>query len=209
MVEELDTSVSGTLKYKPLERKRGFLIYVMRTYPMMVPYLKGIHLTLDGWRPGRDEEGWKLMGYRGATPAPTYKDTPEYVKAVPRLKDDLAALTLLTASEPPLIRRVRSNWVVTVYYGFGDASAIGFCSTFQKFSKQSDTFTAGDKIHYQYGHWCSANSEESSNYRELLNLVEALEMRVRSRELYGVEIFLFTDNSTAESVFNNGNSSSK
>ncbi|CAJ1957003.1 unnamed protein product [Cylindrotheca closterium] len=29
MVEELDTSVSGTLKHKPLERKRGFLIYVI------------------------------------------------------------------------------------------------------------------------------------------------------------------------------------
>eukprot|EP00980_Cylindrotheca_fusiformis_P031012 scaffold25703_cov171-Cylindrotheca_fusiformis.AAC.1 len=26
----------------------------------MVPYLKGIHLTLDGWRKFRDDEGWKL-----------------------------------------------------------------------------------------------------------------------------------------------------
>ncbi|CAJ1960068.1 unnamed protein product [Cylindrotheca closterium] len=34
-------------------------------------------------------------------------------------------------------------------------------------------------------------------------------MRVQNGELYGVEIFLFTDNSTAESVFYNGNSSSK
>jgi hypothetical protein len=26
----------------------------------MVPYLKGLHLTLDSWRSGRDEGGWKL-----------------------------------------------------------------------------------------------------------------------------------------------------
>jgi hypothetical protein len=25
----------------------------------MVPYLKGIHLTIDGWWEGRDEEGFK------------------------------------------------------------------------------------------------------------------------------------------------------
>jgi hypothetical protein len=25
----------------------------------MVPYLKGIHLSLETWRGGRDEEGWK------------------------------------------------------------------------------------------------------------------------------------------------------
>jgi hypothetical protein len=29
---------------------RGFLIYVAQTYPALVPYLKGISLTLDGWR---------------------------------------------------------------------------------------------------------------------------------------------------------------
>jgi hypothetical protein len=25
----------------------------------MVPYLKGVHLTLDSWREGRREDGWK------------------------------------------------------------------------------------------------------------------------------------------------------
>jgi hypothetical protein len=32
----------------------------MHTYPSMVPYLKGIHQTLDSWRPHRDKDGWKL-----------------------------------------------------------------------------------------------------------------------------------------------------
>ncbi|CAJ1960069.1 unnamed protein product [Cylindrotheca closterium] len=135
IAEELSGSTLGSLKHKALERKRGFLIYVTRTYPTMVPYLKGIHLTLDAWRPGRDDEGWKSIGYKGESPTPTSQDAPEYVKPVPRLKDDLAALSALTASESPPIRRVRSKRVMTVFYGFGDASAVGFCSTFQRFSK--------------------------------------------------------------------------
>jgi hypothetical protein len=45
--------------YKELESIRGFLIYVARTYPAFTPYLKGIHLTLDSWRPGRRGDGWR------------------------------------------------------------------------------------------------------------------------------------------------------
>jgi hypothetical protein len=26
----------------------------------MKPYLKGFHLTLHGWQPGRDDSGWKI-----------------------------------------------------------------------------------------------------------------------------------------------------
>jgi hypothetical protein len=39
----------GWLDHKTLERRRGFLLYVTRTYPALVPYIKGMHLTLDGW----------------------------------------------------------------------------------------------------------------------------------------------------------------
>lgn len=51
---------SDVIEFKQLERYRGFLIYVARTYPMLIPYLKGIHLTLDSWRPWQREDGWKL-----------------------------------------------------------------------------------------------------------------------------------------------------
>jgi hypothetical protein len=46
------------MRHTQLERDRGFLIYMDQTYPAMVPYLKGIFLTLDGWRGGerRGEE---------------------------------------------------------------------------------------------------------------------------------------------------------
>ena len=30
------------------------------SFAVMVPYLKGIHLSLETWRGGRDEEGWKI-----------------------------------------------------------------------------------------------------------------------------------------------------
>jgi hypothetical protein len=43
---------------KVLERTRGFLVYVASTYKPMTPFLLGFHLTIDSWRPGRDEEGW-------------------------------------------------------------------------------------------------------------------------------------------------------
>lgn len=35
------------LDRKGLEERRGFLVYVSRTYPAMVTFLKGIHLSLD------------------------------------------------------------------------------------------------------------------------------------------------------------------
>jgi hypothetical protein len=38
----------------------GFLVYVARTYKPLAPFLFGLHLTINSWRPGRDEEGWRL-----------------------------------------------------------------------------------------------------------------------------------------------------
>jgi hypothetical protein len=48
------------ITHKPLESIRGFLIYVARTYSTLVPYLKGIHLTLDSWRANRGDDGWPV-----------------------------------------------------------------------------------------------------------------------------------------------------
>jgi hypothetical protein len=51
--------------------------------------------------------------------------------------------------------------------------------------------------------------EESSNFRELRNLVEMTESLVAKQMLNGHELFMFTDNSTAESAFFKGTSLSK
>jgi hypothetical protein len=47
-----------TVQRKPLESTRGFFIHLMHTFPIIMPYLKGMHLTLDGWRPHRDTKMW-------------------------------------------------------------------------------------------------------------------------------------------------------
>jgi hypothetical protein len=48
-----------------------------------------------------------------------------------------------------------------------------------------------------------------SNYRELINLVESLELQVREGRMVEAEVFLFTDNYTAKAVFYKRNSTSK
>ena len=48
------------LDHKSLWSDKGFLVYVTQAYPSIVPYLKGIYLSLETWRGGRDAEGWKI-----------------------------------------------------------------------------------------------------------------------------------------------------
>jgi hypothetical protein len=53
LVQELASLVASSgergLPRQRLLEIRGFLNYVVRTYPWMNPYLKGLHLTIDGW----------------------------------------------------------------------------------------------------------------------------------------------------------------
>jgi hypothetical protein len=82
----------------------------------MVPYLKGFHLSIDGWRKGRDSEGWKYLSqeaqeemekgtYEDHTMAP---EAPKKVKAKHRLKQcDVPALMKLFELEDPPKRLVR------------------------------------------------------------------------------------------------------
>ena len=55
----LDANSKG-LPRKRLEQIRGFLNYVCQTYKPLLPYLNGLHMTIDGFRGNRDKEGWKL-----------------------------------------------------------------------------------------------------------------------------------------------------
>ena len=48
------------LSHKEMLSNQGFLVYVTRTYPVMVPYLKGFHLIIEMWHGGQDADGWKL-----------------------------------------------------------------------------------------------------------------------------------------------------
>ncbi|MFN9957029.1 MAG: hypothetical protein ACK55I_28340, partial [bacterium] len=78
------------LQRKPLESMRGFFVHLMRTFPIITPYLKGLHLTLDGWRPNRDDDMWKLPEEQWTDPpdsAPT--EAPTELLPASRLMDDI------------------------------------------------------------------------------------------------------------------------
>jgi hypothetical protein len=148
-----------------LESARGFLIYVSRTYTSMVPYLKGLHLTIDSWRPNRDEDGWKLTSdleprIDGITEGMT---GPQLVEAVPRLKNDLQALLELTEGDEPPRMQVRPTATAAIGFMFGDASGVGF--------GQSLWFLHGEDVDVFYGLWDEEATPHSSNWKEFYNQV--------------------------------------
>ena len=195
------------IEFKTLESHRGFLVYVSRTYPMINPYLKGIHLSLDSWRGGRAVDGWKLtaaeaasmMGKRDWLDSSSDPKAPKYVRWVPRLKGDIEALCLFLAAAQPPKRAVRPARGSTVVYSFGDASGNGF----------GGMWFDGNDVAYHSGQWADQYASQSSNFRELANLVLTLEQAHADGTLKNSEVFIFTDNSTAESTFFRGTSSSR
>ena len=104
-------------------------------------------------------------------------------------------------SEFPPNRLVRGSKFVVVKYGVGDDSVTSF---------ESSWMTNKEGIKYIHGTWGrDENKGRSSNYRELLNLVESMEEIEENDEMEGAEIFLFTGNTVAEATAHKGSSSSK
>jgi hypothetical protein len=206
---KLSIQSSDLIDHKTLESYRGFLIYVSRTYPAIVPYLKGIHLTLDSWRPWRAEDAWKMtmseikvaLDERGLEDiqTPTGGKPTSQVKIAPRLRNDVEALFELFLPDFPPQRPVRPKRSTEALYMFGDASGTGFGSS----------LFIDNKLYYQHGQWSSDSSRESSNFRELSNLINAIKDASRHGFLEDMELFVFTDNWTAESAFFKGTSSSR
>ena len=217
---ELDAGVVN-LDFKQLRSDRGFLVYVTQAYPGMKPYLKGFHLSLESWRAGKNSEGWKLRLGEAEAVFEDVRSEMDAVKldlllqedavernrgpisgktkAVPRFRQDLEALLALAEGREPVIRRVRSGECRMVVYGFGDASAAGFGATINR---------PGIGLYGRFGLWGKDSECESSNYRELNNLVETVEEEALEGRMEGGELWIFTDNSTAESVVHKGGSSS-
>ena len=46
--------------YKRLEQIQGFFCHLGMTFDVLMPFLKGFHLTLASHNPQRNEEGWRL-----------------------------------------------------------------------------------------------------------------------------------------------------
>jgi hypothetical protein len=125
---------------------------------------------------------------------------PVRVRPVKRLKADVRAMMVLTRSEEPPSRSVRPGKRATAIYGFGDASKDGFGASFE---------IEGVGLVWRSGNWNWSMRDESSNYREFRNIVEIIESRVADGSLCGHELFMFTDNSTAEAAFFKGTSTSE
>jgi hypothetical protein len=70
-------------------------------------------------------------------------------------------------------------------------------------------FQFDDGILYSYGIWGWDVEGDSSNYRELNNLITALEQHLVDGTLHGSEVFVFTNNTTTESAVYEGNTTSK
>ena len=201
-------SVEG-LDHKLLERYRGVMVYISRTYPALVQYLKGIHLTLDSWRPWRKADGWKMsskeiQAYQiehnwEAPDLGVVGKPPSRVKPAAHLVHDILALLTLTEGSVPPNGNVRPTCSALALYGFADASGKGFGST----------LFLGGRIHFRHGQWVDAYDDESSNYRELDILITAIEEAYHDGLLANVELFMFTDTTTAESAFYKGTSSSE
>ena len=112
--------------------------------------MKGLHLTIDSWRPFRGADGYKLRGkeldfalawgleedlpcrrskedfgeevtYMKPLGGRQDEEPPLEVKAVPRLIPDLAYLTQLTEAESPPRQLYRAKHSVALFV-VGDAS---------------------------------------------------------------------------------------
>ena len=215
MVRELSNSIqqNGVVEHKLLESHGGFLIYVARTYWWMQSYMRGILLTLNSWRLGRDEDSWKLTKAElkaidremrewadehgeeeeWPTKPSQHQQAPSALTPVPRLISDLEALEKLTSLPKPPLSFVRSNLIMVALYRGRDASGAGF----------GGAIHMRDGIMVRHGMWGRDAEGDSSNFQELRNLVEHVEKAVMQGGLKGVELFLYMDNSTAEVAYYN------
>ena len=201
------------LDRKELERDREFLVPLSMVYPSFSPYLKGLHLTLEMWRPDRDEGGWKLPrndwarlqvhlieeGIDVDALGTEYSDAPEIVTRAPRLVQDLDALYILTNDPKPPLRIVRSKLLKALGVSFVDASGQG---------KGGSTMPSLHPVSIRFAK-DPGNAGESSNFRELNNLVEILEEEHLNGNLNNIEVFICTDNVVAERAFYKGSSKSE
>eukprot|EP00957_Ditylum_brightwellii_P081752 6219797-Ditylum_brightwellii.AAC.1 len=115
----------------------------------MVPYLKGIHHTLESWRNNRNKDSWKHSDKEWAMMCELMgEEYPKHEGGVPNE-----------------VKGVKGVEISQVIYGFGDTSGGGIGSSFE--------IAAG--VHYRLVVWSREMDDSSSNFRELKNLADVLE----------------------------------
>lgn len=218
---------------KTYRSKLGFILHTLDTYEDGQPYAQGFFLSLYSHLPDRDAHGYRedpapdeeelfnddlsaedeldlIWSEETLEGEPTHQllkeppedtDEPEFVEPVPRLARDVASLRRLFHGPVPLQVIARpAKGARCVCYGGGDASGEGFGSLMSPLSMPPL---------FRTGFWCSEISEKSSNYREFKNLLEMVRTEAELGRLAGFDIWIATDNSTAEASFHKGRSSSE
>jgi hypothetical protein len=193
----------------------GFLLHIAQTYEFMQLYLKGFHLAAEAWREDRDAEGWKQVKQAlddwdpdeqaerlhwaiGSVAAESVANepAPRDINKIPLLRIDVDILLKFFSHPNPvqvIFRPIRG--AAYVAYGAGDASGEGF---------GSNIHPLGLAPLLRHGFWCTEDSEQSSNWRELRNLVDAVRVEAESGRLAGRELWLATDNSTTAAAYHHG-----
>ena len=206
------------LDRKDLERSTGFMNHLAMTFEDVTPFLKGLYLTLNSWRPGgRDQDDWKISDKKWKLFLSSRRNggeliedntdmmvededpaAPTTVMGSPRLKSDVEALWEIL--KPEVVPRVsiRAKNILSVVFGFRDASGTGLGAT----------FTCAEGFNYRIGVWGSLEKDESSNWKEFANVVDSLNDEAELGNLKDTEVFMFTDNSTVEACAAKGSSSS-
>jgi hypothetical protein len=149
-----------------------------------------------------DKDGARRASLRqGLTSATSgTKGEPPTVVLVCRLLSDALALQQIFEGDIPaqvILQPVRGAY--SVVYSGGDASGKGFGTLV--------TPLGMDPL-FKMGFWCTEFSEKSSNWREFQNLLERLSKEATSGRLVAREVWIATDNSTAEKSFYKGRSTS-
>jgi hypothetical protein len=138
-------------------------------------YVSYVHQKLVDDKIMSTEADAMLAAAEEEGPAP-----PKVVWATDRLKQDLFALReILKPMPPPDV--LRSNAILQIVYGFGNASGKGFGSTL--LTKQG--------VKFRIGLWEPDAEDESSNWKEFENVVEALEEEGQNGALDGYLVYFF------------------
>ena len=233
LIRELEEMLERDLL--PLQRLleiRGFLIYVVRTYPWLNPYIKGLHLTVDSWRPGRGASGFKMRGKeleramaiwsasRGL-PCRREEDGPDEVGPTPHQAQDKGQ-----AHSPeeapgdvrPVPRFARDvACLIELTKTPGPPRQLYRAKHVMAFFVIGDASGSGKGVavleqygmDYEAGTWKVQWRKESSNVREAENLTDRVERLAEESKLFEHEVFVLTDNSAFEGAYYKGHSPSE
>jgi hypothetical protein len=221
MVQELvDMIPGGQLPLQRLLEIRGFLMYVVRTYTWMNPYIKGMHLTVDSWRPGRLEDSFKWSakewrerclveipcrrldkeweGQVAAAVTLEEETAPMTILPVARYLLDLECLQALTSlTKPP--KQLYCTAHHAAFFVIGDASG----------KAKGSAAVEQYGVNYKSGAWNLQWRMKSLNRLEAENLTDRLERLVALDSLKNHEIFFITNNLAFKGAYYKGHSHSR